>query len=85
MVEDPGGTQGWMLAQFLSRDRGAIVAGQGPADMREKPGMGGKLLWRLEPGVVGKLGACSAGWCGFTISGRTGFVEQDRLWGAGEP
>lgn len=90
LVEDPGGTRGWVLAQFLSRDRGAIVAGQGPADMREGPGLGSKLLWRLEPGVVGKLGECSVGWCNFTLngqtgSGRSGFVEQDRLWGAGEP
>ena len=85
LVEDPGGARGWVLAQFLSRDRGAIVAGQGMAEMREKPGAGTRLLWRLEPGVVGKLGECTAGWCSLNVVGRAGYVEQDRLWGAGEP
>ncbi len=85
LVEDPGGTRGWVLAQFLSRDRGAIVAGEGPAGMYEQAAADARLLWRLEPGVVGKLGDCSAGWCRLDVGGRAGFVEQDRLWGAGAP
>jgi SH3-like domain-containing protein len=85
LVEDPGGTRGWVLAQFLTRDRGAIVAGSGQAELYEKPGADGRLLRRLEPGVVGKLGDCAAGWCRLDISGRAGYVAQDRLWGAGEP
>ena len=85
MVEDPGGTRGWMLAQFLSRDRGAIVAGDAVAAMRDQPGPGSRLMWRLAPGVTGKLGGCSAGWCQLDLGSRAGFVEQDRLWGAGEP
>ena len=85
LVEDPGGTRGWVLAQFLSRDRAAIVAGDAAADMREKPEAGARLMWRLQPGVTGKLGSCSAGWCQLDLGGRGGFVEQGRLWGAGEP
>ena len=85
MVEDPGGARGWMLAQFLSRDHGAIVAGDTAAEMRDKPDAGAKLMWRLAPGVTGKLGSCSGGWCQLDLGNRAGFVEQDRLWGAGEP
>jgi SH3-like domain-containing protein len=85
LVEDPGGAKGWVLAQFLSRKRGAIVAGQGPAGMHERPGTGTKLLWQLEPGVVGMLGECIAGWCQINVAGSAGYVAQDRLWGAGEP
>ena len=85
LVEDPGGAKGWVLAQFLSRDRGAIVAGEGLADMREQAAVNARLLWRLEPGVVGRLGACSAGWCRLDLVGRAGYVAQERLWGAGEP
>src|ERR1043166_849615 len=62
LVEDPEGTQGWVLSRFLSRKRGALVKG-GIAEMRERAGGGGRLLWRLEPGVVGKLGDCAGGWC----------------------
>ena len=85
LVEDPEGARGWMLARFLTRDRGAIVQGKGLAEMREKPGAGSRLLWRLEPGVTGALGNCDKGWCRFTVTSHQGFVPQDRLWGAGEP
>lgn len=85
LVEDPGGTRGWVLAQFLTRTRGVIVAGEGAAGMHENPGADTRLLWRLEPGVVGKLGDCAAGWCHMDVGGRAGYVEQERLWGAGEP
>lgn len=85
LVEDPDGARGWVLAQFLTRTRGAIVAGKGAAEMHESPGAGARLLWRLEPGVVGKLGECTDGWCRLDVGSRTGFVEQGRLWGAGEP
>ncbi len=85
LVEDPDGARGWMLAQFLSRQRGGIIVGEGLADMREAGNPGAKLLWRLEPGVTGKLGDCTAGWCSIDLDGRTGFVPQDRIWGAGEP
>jgi SH3-like domain-containing protein len=43
------------------------------------------LRWNLEPGVVGKLGDCEAGWCELSVGPRKGWVEQKRLWGAGEP
>ncbi len=85
LVEDPDGAKGWVLARLLTRTRGAIVKGEGLADMREKAEPGAKLKWRLEPGVTGKLGDCAGGWCLFDIEGRVGYVPQDRLWGAGEP
>jgi SH3-like domain-containing protein len=85
LVQDPDGARGWMIARFLKRDRGAIVVGEGPAEMREKGGSG-RLLWRVEPGVSGQLGDCDAGWCRFEIdSGHAGYVAQARLWGAGKP
>lgn len=85
LVEDPNGTKGWMLSRFLSRERGAIVRGQGLAAMRESGNPESGLRWQLRPGVSGKLGECSGGWCEFDVGGRKGWVEQHRLWGAGEP
>lgn len=84
LVEDPDGARGWILSSFLTRARGAIVKGEGLADMREKGDPASRLLWRLEPGVTGRLGACAGGWCQFDVGGRTGFAPQDRLWGADE-
>lgn len=85
LVEDPDGARGWMLARFLTPDRGAIVQGKGLAEMREKPDANSRLRWRLEPGVTGALGDCDGEWCEFTVTAHHGYVKQNRLWGAGEP
>ena len=85
LVQDHEGTRGWMMSRFLTRVRGAVVTGDRPAEMREQGKPGARLKWRLQPGVVGKLGDCSDGWCALDLGGRGGFVPQDRLWGAGEP
>ena len=85
LVEDPEGTQGWIVARLLTPDRGAIVVGDGLADMREAADAGARVLWRAEPGVVGALGDCDAGWCRFAVGSRKGWIRAARLWGAGEP
>ena len=85
LVQDPDGAQGWMRSQFLTRERTGFVRGSELAEMRANPTREARLLWRLAPGVVGLLGECQAGWCSFDASGRKGFVEASRLWGAGAP
>jgi len=85
LIEDPDGERGWVVARLLSPDRGAIVTGEGLTDMREEGSPSAKLKWRVEPGVSGELGRCEAGWCMFRIENRRGWIEQDRLWGAGAP
>lgn len=84
LVEEPDDTRGWVLARFLTRTRTAIVKGE-TAAVREKSDGSGRVMWRLAPGVMGRLGACEAGWCHFDMEGRAGFVKQSALWGAGEP
>ena len=82
LIEDSDGAQGWVSANLLSADRGALVTGEGMAAMRDTPSLTGSLKWNLEPGVVGKLGDCEAEWCVFEVAGHIGYVMQDRLWGA---
>jgi len=85
LIEDPDGAQGWVVATLLSPDRGAMVVGDGIAEMRSDPSGPGKLKWKLAPGVVGALGDCEQGWCEFNVSGHKGWVKADRLWGDGDP
>ena len=85
LVEDPEGTRGWMASSLLSRERTALVIGDGLAAIRETASDQGALKWNAEPGVVGKLGKCSAGWCEFNTDGRAGWVLEERLWGTGAP
>ena len=85
-VEDPDGTQGWMQANLLSETRTAIVRGQQPIAMLDRPTAGARLLWRAAPGVVGRISGCANGWCRFDVRGQVGYVEQGGIWGveAGE-
>lgn len=85
LVQDPDGAQGWMLLRFLTRKRSAYVQGKGFAEMQDRAGPSGRLVWELDPGVSGKLGDCDDGWCELTVDNRRGYVRQDRLWGAGAP
>lgn len=85
LVQDPDGDQGWIVSSLLSPQRGVLVLGDGPADILAMPSAGSQVLWRAEPGVVGRLNSCEGDWCEINIGGRVGWVEQSRLWGAGEP
>lgn len=89
LVQDPDGARGWVLSSLMTTKRGAMVnAGVSAGDlaaMHEEPASGSKLLWRLQPGVIGRLGECDAGWCELELlDKRKGWVRQDRLWGAAE-
>lgn len=83
-IQDPDGWMGWMHSNMLSRKRTAIITGAVRA-IRALPQDSAKLMWRVEPGVVGLLGDCEQGWCEFSVDKQSGWVRQDQLWGAGEP
>jgi SH3-like domain-containing protein len=79
-VEDPGGTQGWMLGALLTETRTAIVMDT-VLEMREAPRTGARVQYRAAPGVVGRISKCTSGWCWFDVRGRAGYVEAIHLWG----
>lgn len=84
-VEEPDGTTGWISVGLLSAKRTAMVVGEDLAPMRDAPEASAQLKWNLEPGVIGDLDECTQGWCELDVDGHRGWVEQSRLWGAGEP
>lgn len=79
-IEDPDGTQGWMAARLLSRTRTAIVTGD-IRPMREQASASAAIAYRAEPGVVGRITECNAGWCLFDVKGRKGWIQTDHIWG----
>ena len=85
LIQDMDGTQGWVTSTLFSPQRGALVVGEGTTAMRTGPAADSQLKWNLEAGVVGILGDCESGWCELDVKGHTGWVKQERLWGAGEP
>ena len=41
----------------------------------------GRLIARLQPGVLGSAKHCTGAWCRIVGDGFDGWIEQDRLWG----
>ncbi len=80
-IEDPDGTRGWMHVRLLKEEKTAIVVGEIVA-MRTDPSEGAHTLFRVEPGVVGRVSNCDNGWCKFDVNGQRGFVPSRNLWGA---
>ena len=79
-VRERDGTTGWMLAMLLASRRTGMVTGT-LQPIRDTPGEGGQLLWRAEPGVVGRIGRCDGRWCRIQIGERGGYIAQAGLWG----
>jgi SH3-like domain-containing protein len=80
-VRDPDGDEGWMQANLLSDDRTGMVRGTEIRTFRDAPAAGAKIIWRAEPGVVGKISECGQGWCKIDVGGKIGYVEATHLWG----
>jgi SH3-like domain-containing protein len=80
-VQDPEGATGWMLVRLLSEQRTALVTGNEPRPIYEEPADTSRVRYRAEPGVVGRISQCSAGWCRLDVSGRAGFIRTDHIWG----
>ncbi len=79
-IEDPGGTQGWMQVNLLTENRTGMVVDQ-VVTLRDQPSGDGRVQYRAQPGVVGRISKCSGGWCWLDVKGRAGFVESIHLWG----
>ena len=82
-IEDPDGATGWMRVSLLSDTRTAIVRGDAPRPLYQEPDERSALRYRAEPGVVGRLSRCRAGWCRLAVGSRAGFIRIDHLWGLG--
>ena len=80
-IEDPDGTTGWMLVHLLSERRTALVKGDEPRPIYEKPSAGSHLRYRAEPGVVGRISDCDGIWCRIDVKGRQGYIEAALIWG----
>ena len=84
LVEDPDGTQGWMLVSLLSDRRTAIVKKGDPRPVRVEPSDGAKVHYRAEQGVVGRIDKCRDGWCRITVGKRDGYIKISDIWGVSE-
>ena len=83
-IEDPDGTQGWMLVTLLSDRRTAIVKKGEPRPVRIEANDGAKVRYLAEQGVVGRIDKCRNGWCRIEIGKKGGFIKTMDIWGVSE-
>jgi SH3-like domain-containing protein len=79
-IRDPDGAEGWVFAKLLTSKRTAMVTGE-VRELRASPDSAAAVRWRAQPGVVGTISGCGAGWCELNVDGRKGYVETGALWG----
>jgi SH3-like domain-containing protein len=84
-IRDSDGTEGWVYHSLLSgRRTGVVTANKSKDDLipvyEDADGKSG-VAARLEPGVLGSVKRCNAGWCRINGQGFDGWIPQERLWG----
>jgi SH3-like domain-containing protein len=84
LIQDPDGTQGWMLSTMLSERRTAIVKPGEPRPIYASPDSSSRVRYNAEHGVVGRIDKCRDGWCRITIGKRQGYIREADIWGVGD-
>jgi SH3-like domain-containing protein len=79
-VRDFEGSEGWVHASGLRRQRTVLVTGSTRV-LRSEPQEGAKPVARLEAGVVAKLEKCERIWCRLSVQSHTGWIKQQEVWG----
>jgi SH3-like domain-containing protein len=88
-IRDADGSEGWVFHSLLSGERNAIAAPwmreKGTeifVDMRRDADEAGRVVAKLQPGVVVKLDKCTGLWCHAHTKEAEGWVNQAEIWGA---
>lgn len=85
-VRDSEGSEGWVQQVQLSNLRTSLVAPGKKADalmLYAKPDTGSDVVARIQPGVIGIVKMCNAGWCRILDKDKRfdGYIQQPSLWG----
>lgn len=80
-VRDPDGDIGWINAAMLSRERAALVQGQGQIPLREKLDAGSEIVAQVAPGAVGKIERCEVSACELRFDKTEGWMDRSHFWG----
>jgi SH3-like domain-containing protein len=85
-VRDWEGAEGWVYHSLLSGRRTAIVIPQAsakdaPLPLHADAEGRGRVVARLQAGVLGTVKRCTGTWCRLVGDGYDGWIQQDRLWG----
>ena len=84
-IRDWEGAEGWVYHSLLSGKRSAVVVAGLKDDLvplYESADAESSVVARLQSGVLGQLKSCNGLWCEFAGKNFSGWIRQERLWGA---
>lgn len=84
-IRDWEGAEGWVYHSLLSGKRSAVVVPTLKDDtvsLYDKADTASAVIARLQSGVLGQLKYCNGTWCEFSGKNFSGWISQERLWGA---
>ncbi len=84
-IRDWEGAEGWVYHSLLAGKRSAVVVPTLKDDLvplYERADTESTVVARLQSGVLGQLKSCDGMWCAFNGKDFSGWIRQERLWGA---
>ncbi len=80
-VRDLDGEIGWIHVSLLNNERGAVVIGNGYAELRADEDENAPIIAQVEAGVVGRVESCGPNSCRLDFSELEGWIDRARIWG----
>jgi SH3-like domain-containing protein len=80
-ILDPDGETGWAHSSLLSIQRTVMVLGPDIRELRRTAGLEGRVVARLEPGVIGAFDRCDGDWCRIEVDNEVGWIPRSAIWG----
>jgi SH3-like domain-containing protein len=84
-IRDWEGAEGWVYHSLLSGKRSAVVVPTLKDDLvplYDNADVQSAVTAKLQSGVLGVLKSCNGLWCEFNGKNFSGWIRQERLWGA---
>jgi SH3-like domain-containing protein len=84
-IRDWEGAEGWVYHSLLSGKRTAVVVPTLKTDLvplYDSPDVHSTIVARLQSGVLTQIKSCTGKWCEVSGKNFSGYIVQDRLWGA---
>jgi len=81
LICDPEGGVAWISKTMIQSQKTVLGPAGQKLQMRQRPDEEADIKAILKPRALASLDKCKKGWCRISVSGQTGWVPQQSLWG----
>jgi SH3-like domain-containing protein len=79
-IRDFQGASGWVYQGLLTGKRSFVIPAKA-ASLHKTPTPSAEVVAKLEPEVMGEIRPCLGDWCRVKVSGVSGWLERNEIWG----